>query len=139
MYAIVEIAGKQYKVAENDNLIVPRLNAGVDESITLDRVLLIADGDDVQIGTPTIDNAAITATVVEHVRGDKILVFRKKRRKRFKVKKGHRQPYTRIEIKELSAGGKKSASKSTKKKKAPKAAETEPVDAAENEASAASE
>src|SRR5690606_41374566 len=95
MYAIVEIAGKQYKVAENDNLIVPRLNAGVDESITLDRVLLIADRDDVQIGTPTIDNAAITATVDGHVRGDKILAIRKKQRKRTKGKNRHRQHYTR--------------------------------------------
>lgn len=105
MYAIVEIAGKQYKVRENDKLIVPRLSGEVDDTVTFDRVLLVANDDDVQVGTPVVDNASVTATIVEHVKGDKILVFRKKRRKRFKVKRGHRQPYTRIEVSGLSVNG----------------------------------
>lgn len=111
MYAIVEIAGKQYKVRENDKLIVPRLSGEADDSVTFDRVLLVANDDDVQLGTPVVPNASVTATIVEHVKGDKVLVFRKKRRKRFKVKRGHRQPYTRIEVSDLSVDG-----ETTKKK-----------------------
>lgn len=118
MYAIVEIAGKQYKVQENDKLVVPRLSADVDDSVTFDRVLLVADGDTVQLGKPVVDNASVTATVVEHFKGDKILVFRKKRRKRFKVKRGHRQPYTRIEVNDLAVDGAKAEKKESKKKAA---------------------
>ena len=98
MYAIVEIAGKQFSVREKDRLIVPHLEGNANDSVTLDRVLLIAGNDGVQIGTPVVPDASVKAKIIEHVKGDKILVFRKKRRKRFKVKRGHRQPYTRIEI-----------------------------------------
>lgn len=106
MYAIVEIAGKQYKVRENDKLIVPRLSGEVDDSVRFDRVLLYADdGETFQLGTPVIPDASVTARIVEHVKGDKVLVFRKKRRKRFKVKRGHRQPYTRIEVSGFSLDG----------------------------------
>ncbi len=124
MYAIVEIAGKQYKVQENDKLVVPRLSADVDDSVTFDRVLLVADGDTVQLGKPVVDNASVTATVVEHFKGDKILVFRKKRRKRFKVKRGHRQPYTRIEVNDLAVDGAKAEKKAAKEPKK-KAADSE--------------
>ncbi len=132
MYAIVEIAGKQYKVREKDKLIVPRLSGEVDETVTFDRVLLVANEDEnIQLGTPVVPNASVTATIVEHVKGDKVLVFRKKRRKRFKVKRGHRQPYTRIEVSGLSVDGStKDAQKSSKptdsKKEKP---EQEPEDA----------
>lgn len=115
MYAIVEIAGKQYKVQENDKLVVPRLSADVDESVTFDRVLLVSDGENVQLGMPIVNEASVTATVVEHFKGDKVLVFRKKRRKRFKVKRGHRQPYTRIEVSGLSVNGGKTGKKSSTK------------------------
>lgn len=104
MYAIVDIAGKQYKVKENDTLYVPRLKADVDSTMTFDRVLLVADGDDVSVGTPTVGGATVQATVLDHVKADKVLVFKKKRRKRYKVKRGHRQPYTRIKVDALSAG-----------------------------------
>lgn len=124
MYAIVEIAGKQYKVQENDKLVVPRLSADVDDSVTFDRVLLVADGDTVQLGKPVVDDASVTATVVEHFKGDKILVFRKKRRKRFKVKRGHRQPYTRIEVNDLAVDGAKTEKKAAKEPKK-KAADSE--------------
>ncbi|MEX0600330.1 MAG: 50S ribosomal protein L21 [Rhodothermales bacterium] len=114
MYAIVEIAGKQYKVHEKDKLVVPRLSGDVDDTVTFDRVLLVANGDeDIQLGTPVVEDASVTATIVEHVKGDKILVFRKKRRKRFKVKRGHRQPYTKIEVSGLSV--EKPESKPSKK------------------------
>lgn len=102
MYAIVEIAGKQFKVRENDTIYVPRLQADVDSSIDIDRVLLVADGDSTKVGGPAVDGATVKATVVDHVKADKVLVFRKKRRKRFKVKRGHRQQYTQIKVNELS-------------------------------------
>ena len=98
MYAIVDIAGKQFKVQENDRLYVPRLKADVGESVTLDRVLLLSDGDDVTVGTPAVAGASVTATVLDHVKGDKVVVFKKKRRKGYRVKRGHRQPYTQISI-----------------------------------------
>lgn len=107
MYAIVDIADKQFKVRENDTLYVPhRPDAAADDTLTLDRVLLVSDGEgDVHLGTPTVKGALVKARVVEHVKGDKILVFKKKRRKRYQVKRGHRQQYTRIRIEELSLNG----------------------------------
>ena len=119
MYAIVDIAGKQFSVREKDQLVVPRLQGNAKDSVTLDRVLLVAGNGDVHIGTPVVPDASVEATILEHVKGDKILVFRKKRRKRFKVKRGHRQPWTRIEINALSVGDKKANKKksATKGKK----------------------
>ncbi|GIV59729.1 50S ribosomal protein L21 [Rhodocaloribacter litoris] len=102
MYAIVEIAGKQYKVREQDRLYVPRQQAEVDETLTFDRVLLVSNDDEVRVGTPVVEGARVQARVLDHVKADKVLVFKKKRRKRFKVKRGHRQPYTRIEISAVS-------------------------------------
>ena len=115
MYAIVEIAGKQFSVREKDRLIVPHLEGNSNDSVTFDRVLLIAGSDGVRIGAPGVPDASVNATILEHVRGDKIVVFRKKRRKRFKVKRGHRQPYTRIEIGSLSPGGEKEKKTAVKK------------------------
>ncbi len=106
MYAIVEIAGKQFKVKANEKLYVPHLSADVDETITLDRVLLMA-GEDVKVGAPVVEGASVTAKVLAHVKGDKVLVFKKKRRKRYKVKNGHRQQYTQIQVADLSLNGKK--------------------------------
>lgn len=104
MYAIVEIKGKQFKVHEQDKLYVPYLSdARRDDTLTFDRVLLVANDDAVQIGTPTVEGAAITARVLDHVKADKVLVFKKKRRKRYKVKRGHRQQYTQIQVESLSA------------------------------------
>ncbi|MEM9998392.1 MAG: 50S ribosomal protein L21 [Bacteroidota bacterium] len=101
MYAIVEIAGKQFKVEEDATLYVPRLNAAIGDEVTFNRVLLTS-GDGVAVGTPTVEGASVTAEVLDHVKGDKIIVFKKKRRKGYRVKNGHRQPYTRIAIKALS-------------------------------------
>ena len=115
MYAIVEIAGKQFSVREKDRLIVPHLEGNANDSVTFDRVLLIAGSDGVRIGAPVVPDASVKATILEHVKGDKIVVFRKKRRKRFKVKRGHRQPYTRIEIGSLSLGGEKEKKPAAKK------------------------
>ncbi len=129
MYAIVEIKGKQYKVREQETLYVPFVNtAQADDTLTFDRVLLFANGDDISVGAPTVDGAQITAKVLGHVKGDKVLVFKKRRRKRYKVKRGHRQQYTQIQIEALSPGG-------AKKKKAVKKAEKEAAPEAPPEAS----
>ena len=102
MYAIVEIAGKQYKVSEQQKLYVPRQQAQIDDTLTFDRVLLVSNDGDVKVGTPTVDGATVSARVLDHVRADKVLVFKKKRRKGYKVKNGHRQPYTQIEVDSVS-------------------------------------
>jgi len=100
MYAIVDVKDKQFKVRESDTLYVPyHADAEVDDTLTLDRVLLLSDGEgDVTLGTPTVEGASVVARVVDQVQGDKVLVFKKKRRKRYRVKRGHRQQYTQIEI-----------------------------------------
>ena len=102
MYAIVEIGGKQFKAAEGDRLYVPRIKAEVGDSLTFDRVLLVSGDDGVQVGAPTVGGASLAAEVLGHVKGDKVIVFKKKRRKGYKVKNGHRQPYTQIKIGALS-------------------------------------
>ena len=107
MYAIVDVKDKQFKVREDDTLYVPyHAEADVDEELTLDRVLLLSDEDgDVTLGTPTVDDVSVTARVVDHVKGDKVIVFKKKRRKRYRVKRGHRQQYTQIQIESLGVNG----------------------------------
>jgi len=104
MYAIVEIAGKQYKVTENDYLYVPSQQAEENDKLSFENVLLVSDGKDIRVGTPTVDGAKVDVTVVAHVKADKVLVFKKKRRKRYRVTRGHRQPYTRIKIDAVSVG-----------------------------------
>ncbi len=105
MYAIVEIAGKQYKVREKDTLYIPRQKANAEDKLTFDRVLLVSNGKDVRVGTPTVAGASVEATVLEQVKADKVLVFKKKRRKRYRVMRGHRQRYTHIKVDAVSAGG----------------------------------
>ena len=102
MYAIVEIGGKQFKVAEGDRLYVPRLKDDVGADVTFDRVLLVSGDDGVTVGAPTVGGASVSAEVLDHVKGDKVIVFKKKRRKGYRVKNGHRQPYTQIKIADLS-------------------------------------
>ncbi len=102
MYCIVEIAGKQFKIEEDARLYVPHLSAEQDDEVTFDRVLMHVNDDDVQIGAPSLDDLSVTARVLDHVKGDKITVFKKKRRKRYRVKNGHRQQYTRIQVKSVN-------------------------------------
>lgn len=97
MYAIVEVSGKQYKVRPDETLYVPRQKAAVGDALTFDRVLLVG-GDNLQVGQPTVSGASVAATVLDHVKADKVIVFKKKRRKGYRVKNGHRQPYTRVKI-----------------------------------------
>jgi large subunit ribosomal protein L21 len=137
MYAIVDIKDKQFKVREGEFVYVPHhADAEIDDTLTLDQVLLISDGDgDVTLGTPTVDGASITARVIDQVKGDKVIVFKKKRRKRYKVKRGHRQQYTKIQIEALDTNG-KAASKKTSKQAEAKNAEAEAADEASNDSDA---
>lgn len=98
MYAIVDIAGKQLKVEPNKYYYAPSLEGESDSPVEFDQVLLIDNEGEVSVGTPTVTGAKVTGKIVEHVRGDKIIVFKKKRRKGFKVKNGHRQGFTKILI-----------------------------------------
>ena len=98
MFAVVDIAGQQFNVEVNHKYYVPRLDADVEKEITFDKVLLLADGKKTQVGAPTVSGAAVTAKVLEHVKDDKVIVFKKKRRKSYKLKNGHKQHLTRIEV-----------------------------------------
>jgi large subunit ribosomal protein L21 len=101
MYAIVEIAGKQFKVTQDQQLYTPQLNVEAGSSVTFDKVLLVEDGDNVAIGVPTVIGVKVTGKVLDHVRGDKIIVFKKKRRKGYKKTQGHRQDYTKVLIESI--------------------------------------
>lgn len=103
MYAIVRTGGKQYQVASGDRLRVEKLIGDVGETVELTDVLLVADGDDVKIGQPILEGAKVTAQIVEQGKAKKVLVFKKKRRKGYQVKRGHRQLFTALEIKDITA------------------------------------
>ena len=105
MFAVVCTGGKQYRVAPEDVIQVERLAAEAGQAIELGEVLAIGDGDSVSLGRPLVDGARVAATVVEHRRGDKIIVFRKKRRKNFRRKRGHRQELTVLRIDDILAAG----------------------------------
>ncbi|MFC4635501.1 50S ribosomal protein L21 [Dokdonia ponticola] len=123
MYAIVEIAGQQFKVAKDQKVFVHRLATDEGEQVSFDNVLLIGDGDKVTIGAPAIDGAQVGAKVIKHLKGDKVIVFKKKRRKGYRVKNGHRQSLTEIVIENITASGaKKAAPKKEAKKAEPKVA-----------------
>lgn len=101
MYAIVEIAGRQFKVAEKRTIEVPRLQSEEGSTIEFDKVLFYS-GDKIEIGNPTVDGCKVVATVKEHAKDDKVISFKKKRRKGYKVKKGHRQPLTKITVNSIT-------------------------------------
>ena len=107
MYAIVEIAGQQFKVAKDQKVFVHRLAGKEGDSVDFDKVLLTADGDVVTLGAPAIDGALVGAKITRHLKGDKVIVFKKKRRKGYRVKNGHRQALTEILIESISAKGAK--------------------------------
>ncbi len=111
MYAIVEIAGQQFKVAKDQKVFVNRLSAEEGQKVAFDNVLLIGDGDKVTVGAPAINGAQVGAKVVRHLKGDKVIVFKKKRRKGYRVKNGHRQPLSQITIESIVASGAKPAAK----------------------------
>ena len=116
MYAIVEIAGQQFKVEKDQQIFVHRLDTEEGSKIDFDKVLLLDDAGTVNVGAPVITGAKVTAKVLEHLKGDKVIVFKKKRRKGYKVKNGHRQYLTKLEI--LSIDAKAPAAKKAAPKKA---------------------
>ena len=123
MYAIVEIAGHQFKVEKDQRVFVNRLAIEEGEKVDFDNVLLIGDGDNITLGAPAIDGAQVSAKVLKHLKGDKVIVFKKKRRKGYRVKNGHRQSLTEIVIESIAtSGAKKAAPKKETKKAEPKAA-----------------
>jgi large subunit ribosomal protein L21 len=124
MYAIVEIAGQQFKVEQDQQIFVHRLEAEEGSKIDFDKVLLMDDAGKINVGAPVIKGAKVTAKVLEHLKGDKVIVFKKKRRKGYKVKNGHRQYLTKLEILKIDAkapAAKKAAPKKEAKPVAKKA------------------
>lgn len=103
MYAIVRTGGKQYQVACGDQVRVEKLEGNIGESIDLSEVLMVVDGEDVKVGRPVLENAKVTATIAEQGRAKKVIVFKKKRRKGYRLKQGHRQSFTALKIEAISA------------------------------------
>jgi large subunit ribosomal protein L21 len=124
MYAIVEIAGQQIKVAKDQKVFVNRLSVEEGKTVSFDNVLLIGDGDNITIGAPAINGAQIGAKVVKHLKGDKVIVFKKKRRKGYRKKNGHRQSLSEIVIESIVASGATPAKKEEAKKATPKKEKT---------------
>ena len=125
MYAIVEIAGQQFKVEKDQQIFVHRLDSKEGEKVTFDNVLLIETGGKVKIGSPNVSGAKVTAKVLEHLKGDKVVVFKKKKRKGYRVKNGHRQYLSKIEIQKIDE--KTAAKKAVPKKKVKPKAKKAPV------------
>ena len=123
MFAIVEIAGQQFKVAKDQKVFVHRLAAEEGASVSFDNVLMLSEGDKVTVGAPAIDGAQVGAKIIKHLKGDKVIVFKKKRRKGYRVKNGHRQSLTQIVIDSIVASGAKKASPAKKAKAAATKAE----------------
>jgi large subunit ribosomal protein L21 len=133
MYAVLKTGGKQYKVAENDIIIVEKLVAEAGSKINLDEVLMIGDGETSTVGAPTVVGATVTAEVLEQKRGKKVIIFKKKRRQNYRRTRGHRQELTVLRITDILADGKKKASKAKAKAKV----EETPVEAATPDAAPA--
>ena len=125
MYAVVKTGGKQYRVAKDDKILVEHIDAEAGETITLDKVMMLGDGDNVTIGTPVVENATVEAEVVRQTRGPKIVIFRRKRRKNHRRLQGHRQDLTLLRIKDISEQGSKAAPKPAAKKTAKAAPKAE--------------
>jgi large subunit ribosomal protein L21 len=121
MYAIVEMAGQQFKVAKDQKVFVHRLEAKEGQKVTFDKVLLLDDEGKITVGAPAIEGAAVEVKVLQHLKGDKVIVFKKKRRKGYQKKNGHRQYLTEIQVASIVASGAKKAAPAAKAE--PKAAE----------------
>ncbi len=119
MYAIVEMAGQQFKVAKDQKVYVHRLQTEEGKKVTFDKVLLLDDAGDVTVGAPVIEGAAVEAKVIKHLKGDKVIVFKKKRRKGYRVKNGHRQSLTEIVVESILAKGAKKATPTKAKAEKP--------------------
>ncbi len=122
MYAIIKTGGKQYRVAPEDVITVEKLAGEPGDTVVISEVLMVADGDGVQIGAPFVEGASVACELVEQTRGPKIIIFKKKRRKHYRRKKGHRQDLTVLKVTEILTGGKKPSGKKAAPKKAAKPA-----------------
>ena len=120
MYAIVEISGRQFKVEKKQKLFVNRLDTQEGKKVSFEKVLMVSDGTKSSVGTPNVSGAQVDAKVLKHLKSDKVIVFKKKRRKGYKVRNGHRQAITEIEISDILTGVSKKAAPA--KKEAKKAA-----------------
>ncbi len=119
MYAVIKTGGKQYKVAAGDYLKVEKLDGDVGSKVVIDKVLMLADGDDVTIGSPLVAGAKVNATVLSHGKGDKVMIFKFNRRKHYRKTQGHRQSFTEIKIEDINGkGAAKAAAKPAAAKKA---------------------
>lgn len=98
MFAVVDVAGQQLKVSPSERVFVPRLSDAVGSTVSFDRILLLSNDKDVKIGNPTVKGVSVKAKVLAHVKDDTVIVFKKKKRKGYRLRRGHRQQYTEIEI-----------------------------------------
>ncbi len=128
MYAVIETGGKQYRVQEGDVITVEKLKVSAGDDITFDKVLVLSDGDKVQVGTPILESAKVFGTVVENGKGEKVIIFKYKAKKDYRKKQGHRQPYTMVKIESLSADGKPAEKKAAVKPAAEAAAAEKPAE-----------
>ena len=134
MYALVRTGGKQYRVAKDDTILVERIAADEGAEVILDDVVMLGDGDKVTIGTPRVEGAAVSATVVSQTRGPKIIIFRRKRRKNHRRTQGHRQDLTLLKINAIAEDGKSLKPKAAPAKKAAAKEEAAPKAAAKKAA-----
>jgi len=133
MYAVVRTGGKQYKVAPGDVVLVEKLDGEAGAEIKLDDILMVNDGTTTVIGSPTVEGAAVTASIIEQGRADKILVFKKKRRQGYRRMAGHRQDQTVLRILDVAGAGAKKKKAAAKKPAAKKEAPAEKAEAATEE------
>ncbi|MBO6559874.1 MAG: 50S ribosomal protein L21 [Nisaea sp.] len=135
MFAVVKTGGKQYKVAPNDVIKVEKLAGEAGSSVDLADVLMLGEGDDLKVGAPTVEGAVVRAEVLEQTKGDKVVVFKKKRRQGYRRTRGHRQELTVLRVTDILADGSKKAApkKAAAKKAAPKAKAEDAAPAAEAE------
>ena len=101
MYAIVDIAGKQFKVAKDQYIYAPKMEGDAGTAVTFDKVLLVDNDGDINIGAPSLSGVKVSGKILEHVKGDKVIIFKKKRRKGYAVKNGHRQQFTKVQIESI--------------------------------------
>ena len=101
MYAIVDIAGKQFKVAKDQYIYAPKMEGDAGSSVSFDKVLLVDNGGSVEVGAPTVNGVKVAGKILEHVKGNKVIIFKKKRRKGYAVKNGHRQQFTKVQIESI--------------------------------------
>jgi len=101
MYAIVDIAGKQFKVAKDQYIYAPKLEGEAGSDVSFDKVLLVDNDGSVEVGAPTVNGVTVSGKILEHVKGNKVIVFKKKRRKGYAVKNGHRQQFTKVQIENI--------------------------------------